>query len=252
MISVVILTKNVSRTIDKTLYSTRDFDEVIIYDNGSVDNTLEIAKKYRNVKIFTSEFIGFGPLRNEACKKAKNNWILALDSDEVLSDELINEILNLKLDDNNIYSIKRDNYYKGKLINFASWQSDIVKRLYNRKETSFLNKQVHETIDSKNLNIKILKNPIKHTPYQNISDFLKKMDKYSTLFAKQNQNIKKASYFKAISHAIFTFFKCYILKKGFLGKGIGFEISIYNANTAFYKYLKLLEYNKRKKSEKQS
>lgn len=249
MISVVILTKNSSRTIKNTLDSILDFDEVIIYDNGSFDNTLEIVKNYKNVKIFKSKFIGFGPLRNEASKKAKNDWILALDSDEVISKELKNEILNLKLDENYIYSIKRDNYYKGKLINFASWQSDIVKRLYNRKKTSFYPKEVHETLNNKNLKVKTLKNPMYHTPYLDISDFLKKMDKYSTLFALENKNKKRSSVSKALFHALFTFFKCYFLKKGILGGSAGFEISIYNANTAFYKYLKLLEYNKEDKYE---
>jgi glycosyltransferase involved in cell wall biosynthesis len=249
MISVVILTKNSSKTIEKTLDSIIDFDEVIIYDNGSEDNTLEIVKNYKNVKIYKSKFIGFGALRNEGSKKAKNDWILALDSDEVLSDSLKFEILNLKLDENIIYSIKRDNYYKGKLINFACWQSDIVKRLYNRKKTGFHPKEVHETLMVKDLKIKFLKNPIYHTPYLSISDFLKKMDKYSTLFAIQNKNKKSSSVFKALFHALFTFFKCYFIKKGIFGGKIGFEISIYNANTAFYKYLKLLEYNKEDKYE---
>jgi glycosyltransferase involved in cell wall biosynthesis len=249
MISVVILTKNSSRTLKKTLDSIVNFDEVIIYDNGSFDNTLEIVKNYKNVKIFKSKFIGFGPLRNEASLKVKNNWILALDSDEVISKELADEILNLNLDENYVYSIKRNNYYKGKLINFASWQSDIVNRLYNRKKTSFYPKEVHETLNIENLRVITLKNPIYHTPYLNISDFLKKMDKYSSLFAFQNKNKKKSSLSKAIFHAFFTFFKCYLLKKGFLGGRIGFEISIYNANTAFYKYLKLIEYNKEDKYE---
>jgi hypothetical protein len=75
------------------------------------------------------------------------------------------------------------------------------------------------------------------------------MDKYSSLFALQNKNKKRSSMSKAIFHALFTFFKCYLLKNGILGGRIGFEISIYNANTAFYKYLKLIECNKEDKYE---
>ena len=94
---------------------------------------------------------------------------------------------------------------------------------------------------------KFFKNVIHHYPYRQIDDFLHKMDKYSTLFAMQNKNIKNSSFTKAFFKGLFSFFKSYIIKRGFLGKKEGFIISLYTANTTFYKYLKLAEINSKDK-----
>ncbi len=242
MITVTVLTKNSSQTLSKTLNALKAFDEVLILDTGSTDNTLEIARQYPNVTIHTSAFIGFGPAHNLASSLAKHEWILSIDSDEVLSDSLIEEILSLKLNKNYVYSIGRHNFFNGKHIKWCGgWHPDRVVRLYNREETSFNDAMVHEKILINELNVVCLKAPLFHTPYREIGDFLNKMQIYTTLFAKQNEEKKKGSLLKAILHSWFAFFKSYILKRGFLGGKEGFIISAYNAHTAFYKYLKLIK-----------
>ncbi|MBN2479465.1 MAG: glycosyltransferase family 2 protein [Parachlamydiales bacterium] len=245
MISVVILTKNSSNTIEKTLKSVQDFDEVILLDTGSEDDTIKLAKNFKNVKIFKEDFLGFGPLRNLGASFTKNDWILALDSDEVLSDKLIIEIKNLTLDTQLVYQFPFYNFYNERHIKCCGWQNESHVRLYNKKITKFSDSLVHEKLIDKNLKIYEMKNPIIHTPYLKIEDFLIKMNKYSSLFAQQNKGKKRSSFKKALFHSIFAFFKSYIIKKGiFYGKE-GFLISTYNANTALYKYLKLLEINKK-------
>ena len=246
MISVVILTKNSSKTISRTLQSLKEFDEVVIYDTGSTDNTLKIVRNFENVKkVIKAKFQGFGKLRNLAASYAKNDFILALDSDEVLPQPLVNEIKALKLDENTGYEFLSHNFFNGKHIKCCGWHPRLVVRMYNRKKTCFdPSKEVHEVVIIKNLKIHRLKNPLFHYPYRSISDFLEKMQKYSDLFAIQNRHKKSSSYSKAVFHGFFAFFKSYFLKKGiFYGKE-GFFISFYNANTAFYKYLKLMEINK--------
>ena len=111
-ISCVVIVKNAKTTIKNTLDSLLSFEDVVIYDNGSSDGTLDIIKNYTNINLVQGEFMGFGPTKNEAIKYAKNDWILSLDADEVLSDDFINNLKNLKLNNNNIYSILRTNYYK--------------------------------------------------------------------------------------------------------------------------------------------
>ena len=98
MISVCILTKNASSTLKATLDSVRTFPEVILLDNGSTDQTLPLARTYPNVHIYETPFIGFGPLRNKAAELATHDWILSLDSDEVLSPPLLKELTQLTLD----------------------------------------------------------------------------------------------------------------------------------------------------------
>lgn len=245
MISVVILTKNCQATILRTLHSTLGIDEVIILDTGSTDQTLNIAKKFPHVKIFSSPFTTFGSLRNLAASYAKNNWILSLDSDEVLSFALKQILLTLKPpNDKAIYSFPFKNFFNGKHIKWCGWHPDRHTRLYNKTKTAFSLDEVHEKISNAGCQEIELKAPIHHFSYRSISDFLTKMDLYSTLFAKQYTGKKSSSFKKALFHGAFAFIKSYILKQGFLGGSEGFIISLYNSQTAFYKYLKLKERNK--------
>ncbi len=245
MISITILTKNSEETLEATLVSTKDFPEVILLDTGSTDKTLQIGAKFSNVKIFHASFEGFGRTHNVASSLATNDFILSLDSDEVLSSALAQEILSLSLDENATYSMLRKNYFNGKHITgCAGWHPDYVTRMYNRKITAFDSAEVHEKIIQGNLKKIELKNFMTHVPYRKISDFLFKMQSYSTLFAKENKGKKKSSLGKAILHGWAAFFKSYFFKKGFfLGKE-GFVISLYNGQTAFYKYMKLAEANR--------
>lgn len=241
MITVCILTKNAQETLPSCLESVRQFPEVLILDSGSTDATLSIAKKYSNVSIHETQFIGFGSMRNKLAALAHNDWILALDSDEVVSDNLIKEIFNLTLNENFAYSMPRNNFYRGKRIRGCGWSPDRVARLYNRNTTRYHEAMVHESLEAKNLFH--LHSPLLHTPYRTTEDFLAKMQHYSTLFAKQYQGKKKSSFQKAVCHALFSFFRSYVLKYGFIDGANGLVISLYNANCAFYKYLKLNELN---------
>jgi glycosyltransferase involved in cell wall biosynthesis len=247
MISVAILTNNNEKTIERTLQSVKDFDEVIVLDSGSKDNTLKIVSSFPNTKVFHSSFLGFGKMRNEIASKAKNDWILALDSDEELSKEVVEELLDLKLDSNAIYSFEFFNFYNNKHIKCCGWHKEFHPRLYNKTKTNFSSDLVHEALILDNLKLIKLKHPINHFSYNSIEDFLAKMQFYSSLFAKQNIG-KKSSTSKALFHGLFAFFKSYVIKRGFLGGKEGFIISIYNANTSFYKYLKLCELNKKNES----
>lgn len=244
-ISVTILTKNSQKYIEEVLSSLAAFNEVVIYDTGSTDNTLGIARQFPNATIYQKTFRGFGPTHNDASSIAKNDWILSIDSDEVVTPKMSQEILSLKLDERNVYSFPRDNFYNGKWIKWCGWYPDRQIRLYNRTKTHFSDAQVHEAIIAENMNLVPLAGSFIHYSYETLSDFLTKMQTYSDLFAKQYCGKKKSSPWKAISHGLYAFFKSYFIKKGFLGGYEGFVISSYNANTAFYKYLKLYEANKK-------
>ncbi len=243
MISVTILTKNSSRYIEKVLSALQEFDEVAILDTGSTDNTVEIARRFPNVIVHFHTFAGFGEAHNRITALAKNDWILSLDSDEIASKDIVDEILHTELDSQCVYSFSRHNYYRGKFIKGCGWYPDTVVRLYNRSKTGFSDAYVHEKVLTEGLKVVSFKAPVLHFPYNTIDDFLSKMQLYSSLFAKDKRGKKRASLFQAISHALFSFFRCYFLKKGILLGSQGFEISAYNAITAYYKYLKLRDAN---------
>lgn len=241
MISVCILTKNCAKTLPASLESVRSFPEVIVLDNGSTDDTVQIARAYPNVRVFLSAFLGFGPLRNHAAHLAQSDWILALDSDEVLSPSLIEEIKKLPLDAHRAYALPRHNYYNKKRIRGCGWGKDEVVRLYHRQMVRFSPSQVHEKLER--FPTLRLRAPLLHTPYHSTADFLSKMQTYSTLFAEEWRGKKESSFSKALRHGLFAFARSYLFKGGIWDGKEGFLISWYNANTAFYKYLKLMEMN---------
>ena len=243
-ISVTILTKNSSKYLSEVLLALKEFDEVLVCDTGSVDSTMELAKSFPNVTLCERPFIGFGPTHNVASSLCRHDWVLSIDSDEVVSPDMIVDLKKISPQLGCVYSFQRHNEYKGKWIKWCGWYPDRQIRLYNRVETSFCGAQVHEKILVKSLKEVPFNSHIKHYSYSQISDFLTKMQVYSDLFAKQNVGIQSSSFSKALSHGAFAFFKSYFLKKGFLGGQEGFEISFYNGCTAYYKYLKLAEANK--------
>lgn len=244
MISVTILVKNGERRLKDVLSALQPFDEVVLFDTGSQDRTLTIASEFPNVVIFERPFAGFGPSHNQAAACAKHDWILSIDADEVLSSELVEEVLSTTLDPTRVYTLPFHNFFNGKQIYWCGWYPESHTRLYNKKKTAFSEAMVHEGVITKGLDEVIFNNPVRHYSYDTISDFLVKMERYSNLFAEQYRNQKRSSPFIAIQHGVGAFIKSYVLKRGFLGGFEGFLISAYNGHTAFYKYLKLYWINK--------
>jgi len=243
-IAAVVLTKNSAETLKKTLDSLISFEQILVLDTGSTDSSLEIAAKYKNVKIEKHPFTTFGAMRNLASAFVSTDWILTLDSDEVLSEKALKEISCLQLDPQKVYSFPRWNYFNDKFIKYCGWYPDRVLRLYNRKTACYSSDFVHEKVLYTGLKEQKLSGPLEHYSYRHIADFLEKMQKYTTLFAEQNKYKKNSSPTKALLHSLFAFFKSFILQRGFLGGWEGFIIAYYNSQTTFYKYLKLWELNK--------
>ena len=240
MISVTILTKDSERYIAQVLEALCAFDEVVVVDTGSSDRTLEIASSYSNVCVYERTFEGFGPTHNLASSLARNDWILSVDSDEIMSEELVEEILSLSLDPRRIFSFWRKNFYRGRHIRGCGWYPDRVVRLYNKEKTCFSDALVHESIVQEGMRREKLSSPVLHYPYDSVEMFLQKMDQYTTLYAEDHRG-KRSSLCKAFFHALFAFVKSYIFQRGFLLGREGFEISWFNMNCAFYKYAKLAE-----------
>ncbi|EAI8427779.1 glycosyltransferase [Campylobacter jejuni] len=249
-ISAIIIVKNAKQTLLECLNSLKDFDEIILLNNESSDNTLNIANEFKkdfaNLHIYHSAFIGFGALKNLALSYAKNDWILSIDADEVLENECIKELKNLELQEDNIIALSRKNLYKGEWIKACGWWPDYVWRIFNKNFTRFNDNLVHESLVLPSNTKKIyLKNGLRHYAFRDISHLIDKMQYYSSLWAKQNIH-KKSGVLKANLRAFWTFFRNYFLKNGFLYGYKGFIISVCNALGTFFKYMKLYELQKQK------
>jgi len=243
-ISAIVLVKNNETTLKNTLVSLKSFNDVVVYDNGSSDNSIKIAKTFKNVNLIQGEFNGFGWSKNKAVSYAKNDWVIIIDSDEVI-DSTLEQILKTKdLLDNTVYQLNFKAYYKNIQIKHCGWNNQKIKRLYNRKITSYNMNDVHEDIITKDLKTELLKGNIEHYSYQTISQFIIKADHYSTLFAQNNVGKKNSSPAKAFFNGSYSFIKTYFFKRGFLDGYAGLVIAFSHLVTNFYKYIKLYELNK--------
>ena len=232
-ISVVIMAKNAEETIAASLDSLRLFDEVILYLNNSTDKTEDIAKQYSNVKIVEGEFLGFGKTKNEAATHSKHDWILSLDSDEILNKNLLNEMAQSDFSDiKKVYKLKRDNYFLGN----ETQNSNMIVRIYNKNFTKFDDSIVHEKIIiPQDASVITLKNSFKHLYVLSINQTLKKIIHYTDLGSEG----KKTCFFSVvIAKSIFAFIKTYIIQGNFMKGWVGYALAVNSANKRHYKYLK--------------
>ncbi|MBE0497568.1 MAG: glycosyltransferase family 2 protein [Campylobacterales bacterium] len=245
-VSIVMIVKNGEKTIGKSLASLSAFDDVVVYDNGSSDGTKEIVKTFANVTLVEGDFLGFGPTKNKAASFAKHDWVLILDADEVVEARLANTLQHAPLDPNTVYLINFLAFYKTYPIKHCGWNNQKIRRLYNTTRTCFNDNFVHENIIvSEGMTLQELQGgSIEHYSYQSISDFIIKADRYSTLFANDFVGKKRSSPAKAFFNGLYSFFRSYVLKRGFLDGYPGLLISFSHMVSNFYKYLKLYEANK--------
>lgn len=238
------MAKNAEETIKQCLASLSDFSEVVLYLNDSTDMTENIALGYSNVKIVKGKFIGFGETKNRAAEYSTNDWILSLDSDEILDSTLTNEIQSL--DTNNIkkiYQLKRDNYFLG----HQTQSQDTITRLYNKKFTKFNDNAVHEkVIHPEGALINTLKHSFVHLNITNINQTLTKIIQYTDLGA---ENKKTCFFLIVIAKSLFAFFKTYIIQGNILKGWVGFALGVNSANKRYYKYLKQYIYCQNEKTK---
>jgi len=237
-ISACIISYNEEEKIEDCLKSLVDVaDEIIIIDSHSTDNTLEIAKRYTD-KIFQADFEGYGKQKNRATDKATHDWIISLDCDERLSAKLQTSIMAIKddLDDDSVYSMARKTFYIYRWLDHC-WYPDRKTRLFNRSKTRWLDNDVHESVDTSNMKIVPLDGDILHYSFDSFSDHLKTIDKFTEIGA--NDLVRKGkniSFISPVSHASWTFFKLYILKRGFLDGFAGLAVSVLSYMHVFIKY----------------
>ena len=229
-LSVVILTYNSEKYIEKALQSCNFADEILVLDSGSIDNTLAIAQKYK-ANIYKQKWLGFGPQKQYAVNLTRNDWVFVLDSDEYITNELKDEIIKtLQNPKFNGYFVPRLNYFFGKPVKRCGLYPDKTIRLFNKNYGKFTEDIVHEKVII-NGKVGILKNHIIHFAYENIEEFIYKQNIYSSLKKKPNK-------LKALINPMWTFFKMYILRLGFLEGWEGFIISKLYSQYTFWKYIK--------------
>lgn len=242
--SVVIVVKNEERNLEEALRSVKGFAEIIIIDDFSTDGTLAIARKYTN-NIFQVSWQGYARQKQTGIDKASMPWVLVLDADERVAGPLADEIRTaINNSEYNAWHIPRKNFFLGKWIRRGGWWPDHTLRLFRKESANMEQREVHEKIVASG-KTGYLKNPLEHYTYRKIGDYIKKMDAYSTLAAKElHDKGKSFSLQQLIIKPPFTFFRMYLLRMGFLDGFRGFVLAVLYSFYTFLKYLKLWEIQK--------
>src|SRR4030042_1250512 len=240
-VSVYVLTTNNRRTIERCLKSLSWAAEVVVVDSFSQDGTYDICKQYTD-KIFQRTWTGHRDQYQYAADLTTQDWIMFVDADEKVPTELAEEIRNVLdgAEDWDGFFVYRRTYYLGRWIRFGGWYPDGEIRLY-RREKGRWEGGLHAKVVV-NGKVGTLKNQYLHFTYQNISDQIQTIDKYSRIAAQDlAQGGAKFSLFKLLFHPPFRFIKEYLLKSGFRDGLPGLIIIVSTMFYVFIKYAKLWE-----------
>ena len=238
-ISATIVTLNEERNIARAIQSLVCADEIVVVDSGSVDQTRAVAAAM-GARVIQESWRGYAAQKNFAAAAAHSDWILSLDADEALSQELASEITELKNHELEAsgYSFPRRAQYLGRWIQHSGWYPDRKVRLYNRKNAEWVGAYVHESVRVKGP-VRELKNDLLHYTCDSLSDHLRTLDRYTTLAAEELKASGQSVSLRRVAFAPpWTFFKSYVIHRGFLDGFQGLAIAWMAALYTFLKYAK--------------
>lgn len=253
-LSVALAVYNEEKNLKNCLESVKKIaDEIVIVDGGSIDKTVEIAKEYKAKIIETTNPANFHINKNKAIDNASGEWILQLDADEVVTEELKREIemVIFKESDINGYWIPRRNFFLGKFLTKGGQYPDYTLRLYKKGKGRLPEKDVHEQAVVKGKTT-YLKNNLLHLRDKNFSNYMERFNKYTSLFASQlNQTKLKINMISFFDYILFRptfwFLKVYIRHRGFIDGFPGFVFSLFSSlrfPVAYIKYWRVFKENK--------
>jgi len=239
-LAVVIVAKNEAARIADCVASAAFADEVLVLDSGSSDGTPAIAEA-AGARVVVTDWPGYGPQVARGFSLARSDWVLSLDADERIPAKLQAEIrAAIQSAAHDGYRIPRWSEFCGKVMHHGGWRPDRTLRLGRRAKSGFTADflHAHMTVDG---TVGDLAESLVHHSYPDVHDVLEKLDRYSSGSARDmHSRGRGASLAKAIAHGLFAFVRTYLLNLGFLDGRHGLMLAIYNAEYAYYKYVKLM------------
>ena len=278
-LSVVIITHNEEANITRTLASVQSLvsdgkGEIVVVDSGSTDRTVEIAKSF-GAKVFVEQWKGYAAQKNSAIDKASGDWILSLDADEELSDDLAQYLSRSPREDEDpfewnvqdphmvdlrgnpgplslAFSIARKNFFLGRWIRHGGFYPDRKVRLFARGSARFdEDRRVHEDVKTNRPVKRIKIGTLLHYAYPTLSGYIDHMNRYSSLGAEMvvARGPVQFSFANIVLRPLFTFLYNYFLRLGFLDGREGLLLHLYHAVYVSWKYAKAWELSHHKTTQ---
>ena len=241
-LSAVIIAKDAEATIERALKSVRFCDEIVVsVDSSSVDASESIARRIAD-RVKSHEWNGYGPVKRAAVAFASGRWILSIDADEEVTPELAGAICDAISQDPPpcaAYRIRRRTRFLGRRMRHGDWGRDRVVRLFQKDKGEFTDDTVHESVIAPG-HKPILEGLLLHEGDQDISSYLLRLDRYTTLAAKAlHRSGRRSSVVSIIFRPLFKFLQAYFIRLGLLDGWQGLILAWYSAVYVFTKYSKL-------------
>jgi glycosyltransferase involved in cell wall biosynthesis len=255
LLSVILITKNEAANVAGCLASVAFADEWIVVDAGSTDATAEIARQHGATVISTDDWPGFGVQKNRALAAAHGRWVLSIDADERVTPALarsIRELMGAETSGHDAhgeshadrgklaaYELSRLSNFCGQWMRHGDWHPDRVLRLFLREHGRFSDDLVHERLMVSGPTGR-LDGDLLHDSMPTLEAAIDKMNRYSSGRALDKVRAGgRGGLTAAMSHALWAFVRCYVVRRGFLDGRLGFVLALYVAEGTWYRYLKM-------------
>lgn len=247
-VSAVLITLNEEANVEEAIRSVAWASEVIVIDAFSADATAEICRRC-GARVIQREWKGYVDQKNFALSQAARPWVLSLDADERVPPQLRDEICSLPEAGPAGYRIPRRTFFLNQWIEHTSWSPDYQVRLFDRTRGRWSGGRLHESVQVDGA-LGQLSSPLLHYSYRSVSDFLQRLDRYSRLAAEDcYERGHRARVHHLLLQPLTAFVKSYFVKSGFRDGLAGLSVSGLAGISVFFRYLKLLEMERRGRSD---
>ncbi|MFH1264194.1 MAG: glycosyltransferase family 2 protein [Planctomycetota bacterium] len=241
-LTVLIPCKDERINIRPCVESVRSIaDEILVADSGSTDGTLDLVRQLGGCRIVEREFIDYSSFKNWAMARAAHPWVLVVDADERVTDQLAAEIRSLfsKTPPLDAYRLPRVAYFLGRRINHSGWNSSMPVRLFRRDVCRYKHR-VHESVEVATRRVGKLKGKLDHFTCQSLTRFLANLNRYTTTSAEDMHAAgRRACFLDILVRPLLRFFRDYVARAGFLDGRAGLAVCMISAYYVLLKYLKL-------------
>lgn len=245
-LSVAVITLNEEKDLERALVSAGFADEIVVVDSGSTDRTVQIASQL-GARVIHNDWPGFGAQKNLAMESCTGDWIFVLDADECFTPQLAEEVQKVvrgTISGYDAYNVPRRSQFIDRFMRWGGWYPDRQIRLVRKGAGRYSLRRVHECLECEGP-VGNLKGDLLHYSYTSVSDYMERMNRYSSLsaqIARENLEGRRGGYgsFFLAGKLAAKFLEVYILKRGFLDGRHGFVVSCLAAFGVFLRYCKVV------------